>query len=379
MRIVNVVGARPNFIKIAPLMREMRKHPEIQSILVHTGQHYDEQLSDIFFRQLGISEPNVDLQVGSGSHAWQTAEVLKRIEPVLLDQKPDLLVVVGDVNSTVAAALAAAKLGISVAHVEAGLRSFDRSMPEEINRLLTDAMSDYLFVTEEDAVKNLLREGKSTDQIHFVGNVMIDALRQFLPLAEASPIAGILGLGRNGKASPFALMTLHRPSNVDSPPTLQALLQSVEEIADRIPVVFPVHPRTKLRIEALRTGVPSQVRLISPVGYLDFLWLLSRARFVMTDSGGIQEETTALGVPCLTLRENTERPITVEQGTNEIVGTEPEKIVAAAHRILSSERRRGRAPLLWDGYASQRIVDVLLRESREPSSHRFRLSVGAYS
>jgi len=376
MKIVNVVGARPNFIKIAPLMREMRKHSEIQPILVHTGQHYDEHLSDIFFRQLGISEPDVDLQVGSGSHAWQTAEILKRIESVLLNEKPDVLLVVGDVNSTVAAALAAIKLGIPVAHVEAGLRSFDRSMPEEINRILTDAMSDYLFVTEEDAVKNLLREGKSTGQIHFVGNVMIDALRQFLPFAGASPIGEILGLGCSDEPSPFALMTLHRPSNVDSPATLQALLQSVEEIAERIPVVFPVHPRTQLRIEALRAKVHSQVRLIPPVGYLDFLWLMSRARFVMTDSGGIQEETTALGVPCLTLRENTERPITVEQGTNQIVGTEPERIISAAHRILSSERRRGRTPLLWDGDASQRIVDVLLRESREPSD---RFSVSAHS
>jgi UDP-N-acetylglucosamine 2-epimerase (non-hydrolysing) len=376
MKIVNVVGARPNFIKIAPLMREMGKHPQIQPILVHTGQHYDEQLSDIFFRQLGIPEPDVDLQVGSGSQAWQTAEVLKRIEPVLMDRQPDLLLVVGDVNSTVAAALAAAKLGIPVAHVEAGLRSFDRSMPEEINRILTDAMSDYLFVTEEDAVKNLLREGKPTAQIHFVGNVMIDALRQFLAFAGASSIGEILGLGRSDEASPFALMTLHRPSNVDSPATLQALLQSVEEIADSIPVVFPVHPRTQLRIEALRSKVHSQVRLISPVGYLDFLWLMSRARFVMTDSGGIQEETTALGVPCLTLRENTERPITVEQGTNQIVGTEPERIISAAHRILSSERRRGRTPLFWDGHASQRIVDVLLRQSRE-SSDRF--SVSAHS
>ncbi|MGO9591758.1 MAG: non-hydrolyzing UDP-N-acetylglucosamine 2-epimerase [Candidatus Acidiferrales bacterium] len=369
MKIVNVVGARPNFIKIAPLMREMRKHSEIQPILVHTGQHYDEHLSDIFFRQLGISEPDVDLHVGSGSHAWQTAEILKRIERILLDQQPDLLLVVGDVNSTVAAALAAAKLGIPVAHVEAGLRSFDRSMPEEINRILTDAMSDYLFVTEEDAVKNLLREGKSTGQIHFVGNVMIDALRQFLPLAGASPIAEILGLARSEEASPFALMTLHRPSNVDSPATLQALLQSAEEIADCIPVVFPVHPRTQLRIEALRAKVHGQVRLIPPVGYLDFLWLMSRARFVMTDSGGIQEETTALGVPCLTLRENTERPITVEQGTNQIVGTEPERIVSAAHRILSSERRRARTPLLWDGKASERIVAALLREFPEPIDH----------
>ena len=376
MKIVNVVGARPNFIKIAPLIREMRKHPEIQPILVHTGQHYDEHLSDIFFRQLGVPEPDVDLQVGSGSHAWQTAEVLKRIEPVFVDQQPNLVLVVGDVNSTVAAALAAAKLGIPVAHVEAGLRSFDRSMPEEINRVLTDAVSDYLFVTEEAAVKNLLREGKSTDQIHFVGNVMIDALRQFLPLAGASPIGEILGLGRSDEPSPFALMTLHRPSNVDSPATLQDLLQSVEEIADRIPVVFPVHPRTQQQIESLGIEIHNRVRLIPPLGYLDFLWLMSRACFVMTDSGGIQEETTALGVPCLTLRANTERPVTVEQGTNQIVGTEPGKLVSAARTILSTGQKHDRAPRLWDGNASQRIVDVLLREVRQPSEP---FSVGARS
>ena len=373
MKIVNVVGARPNFIKIAPLMREMRKHPEIEPLLVHTGQHYDEHLSDIFFRQLGIAQPDVDLQVGSGSHAWQTGEVLKRIEPVLMDQRPDLVLVVGDVNSTVAAALAAAKLGIPVAHVEAGLRSFDRSMPEEINRILTDAISDYLFVTEEAAVKNLVREGKPPDQIYFVGNVMIDALLQFLPHAATSSIAGTLNLGRSDEALPFGLMTLHRPSNVDSPATLQYLLQSAEEIADRIPVVFPVHPRTRLRIEALKAKIHSQVRLIPPVGYLDFLWLLSRARFVMTDSGGIQEEATALGVPCLTLRENTERPVTVEQGTNQIVGTEPGKLISAARGILSAPRKQRRAPHLWDGNASQRIVEVLLRES-QPHSGDFSFS-----
>jgi UDP-N-acetylglucosamine 2-epimerase (non-hydrolysing) len=369
MKIANVVGARPNFVKIAPLMREMRKHSEIQPILVHTGQHYDEQLSDIFFRQMGIRSPDVDLQVGSGSHAWQTAEVLKRIEPVFLEHRPDLVLVVGDVNSTLAAALAAVKLGIPVAHVEAGLRSFDRSMPEEINRILTDAIADCLFVTEKDAVENLLREGKSTDQIHFVGNVMIDALEQFLPLAGTSDIAGRLGLGRNNEASPFALMTLHRPSNVDSPKTLRDLLRAVEMIADRIPVVFPVHPRTRLHIEALRFEIHRQVQLISPVGYLDFLWLLSHARLVMTDSGGIQEETTALGVPCLTLRDNTERPVTVEQGTNQIVGTEPETIVSAAHIILSTESKKGRIPHLWDGNASQRIVNILLCGFRRQPAH----------
>lgn len=363
MKILNVVGTRPNFVKIAPLIREMREHPEIQPLLLHTGQHYDEQLFHVFFRQMGIPKPDVDLQVGSGSHAWQTAEVLKRIEPVLLEQRPDLLLVVGDVNSTIAAALAAAKLGIPVAHVEAGLRSFDRSMPEEINRILTDALADLLFVTEEAAVGNLIREGKSLDQIHFVGNVMIDALRQSLPLAENSDLALELGLLRDGEALPFALLTLHRPANVDDPAILRGLLQAVAQIAEHIPVIFPIHPRTLQRMNAANTAFHEQIRFISPAGYLDFLWLMAHARMVMTDSGGVQEETTALGVPCLTLRENTERPVTVQQGTNQIVGSAPQKIIASAIRILANGRKLGRVPPLWDGRASQRIVNIILQQT----------------
>jgi UDP-N-acetylglucosamine 2-epimerase (non-hydrolysing) len=367
MKILNVVGTRPNFVKIAPLIREMREHPEIQPILLHTGQHYDEQLFHVFFRQMGIPKPDVDLQVGSGSHAWQTAEILRRIEPVLLEQRPDLLLVVGDVNSTVAAALAAAKLAIPVAHVEAGLRSFDRSMPEEINRVLTDALADFLFVTEEDAVDNLLKEGKAVHQIHFVGNVMIDALRQSLPMADRSALPRELGLIQDGHVLPFALLTLHRPSNVDAPATLLNLLQAVAQIAQHIPVIFPTHPRTLQRLEATNNGFHRSIRFISPAGYLDFLWLMSHARLVLTDSGGVQEETTALGVPCLTLRENTERPVTVRQGTNEIVGTDPHKIVSAAIRILANGRKQGRVPPLWDGRASQRIVTTILKHiSAEP-------------
>lgn len=362
MKIVNVVGARPNLVKIAPLMREMRKHPEIQALLLHTGQHYDEKLSDVFFPQMGIPEPDVNLEVGSGSHAWQTAEILKRVEPFLLERRPDLVLVVGDVNSTFAASLAAAKLGISVAHVEAGLRSFDRTMPEEINRVLTDALADYLFVTEEDAIENLTREGRPRERIFFVGNVMIDALKLFLPIAQQSRIADELGLSDGTGFRPFAVLTLHRPSNVDSVETLGKLLGAIEAIADHLPVVFPVHPRTRQKLGELQNENHPQMRLIPPIGYLDFLCLLSRARLVLTDSGGIQEETTVLGVPCLTLRENTERPVTVTEGTNQIVGQDPERIVAAAREVLAGKAKTGRVPQLWDGHAAERIVEVLLRE-----------------
>jgi UDP-N-acetylglucosamine 2-epimerase (non-hydrolysing) len=367
MRILNIVGARPNLVKIAPLLREMRRHPEIEPILVHTGQHYDEKLSDVFFRQMGIPEPDVNLEVGSGSHAWQTSEILRKIETVLLERKPDCVLVVGDVNSTVAVSLAAAKLGIPVVHVEAGLRSFDRTMPEEINRIVTDALSDYLFVTEEDAIENLIREGKHRDRIFLVGNVMIDALKQFLPVAQKSKIAEELGLATADGAKSYALLTLHRPSNVDSPETLAALLEAIAEIAHKIPVIFPVHPRTKERLSAASAKNLEGIRFVAPLGYLDFLCLMSRARLVLTDSGGIQEETTALGVPCLTLRENTERPVTVTEGTNELVGQDPKKIIEAASKILNGETKKGRIPRFWDGKASERIIEILLREAAIPS------------
>ncbi|HLH06206.1 MAG TPA: UDP-N-acetylglucosamine 2-epimerase (non-hydrolyzing) [Terriglobales bacterium] len=363
MRIVNIVGARPNLVKISPLLREMRKHPEIEPVLVHTGQHYDEKLSDVFFRQMGIPKPDINLEVGSGSHAWQTAEILKRIETVLLESKPDLLLVVGDVNSTIAASLAAAKIGIKVAHVEAGLRSFDRTMPEEINRVLTDALADYLFVTEEDAIENLLREGRPREAIHLVGNVMIDALRHFLPIARQSRILEELSLANGAGVHPFAVLTLHRPSNVDSQPLLMRLLGAIDRVADELPVIFPVHPRTQERLKEMPRRMHPQLRCIAPLGYLDFLYLLDRARVVLTDSGGIQEETTALGVPCLTLRENTERPITVAQGTNQIVGQDPERILTATREILGGKTRTGRVPDLWDGFAAERIVKVLLRRT----------------
>jgi UDP-N-acetylglucosamine 2-epimerase (non-hydrolysing) len=360
LKILNIVGARPNLPKIAPLLREMQRHPEIQPTLVHTGQHYDEKLSDIFFRQMGIPEPQVNLEVGSGSHAAQTAEILKRIEPVLLERKPDLVLVVGDVNSTIAVSLAAVKLGIPVAHVEAGLRSFDRSMPEEINRVLTDAIADYLFVTEEDAIDHLLKEGRPREAIHFVGNVMIDSLRHFLPIAQQSAIGDELRLKNGASWQRFAVLTLHRPSNVDSTERLAELLGAIDSIAADLPVIFPIHPRTQQRLAQAGISMRPELRIIPPVGYLDFLCLLSKAALVLTDSGGIQEETTALGVPCLTLRENTERPVTISEGTNLLVGTDPAKIVAAARAALSGNGKAGRIPRLWDGQAAPRIVDILL-------------------
>ena len=360
LKIINIVGARPNLPKISPLIREMRRHPEIQPLLVHTGQHYDDQLSDIFFRQMGIPAPDVNLEVGSGSHASQTAEVLRRVEHVLLEHKPDLVVVVGDVNSTIAVSLAAVKLGILVDHVEAGLRSFDRTMTEEINRILTDAIADYLFVTEEKAIENLLKEGRPRSNIHFVGNVMIDSLLYFLPMAQQSKIGHVLGIANSSRWARFAVLTLHRPSNVDSPEKLGELLRAMTEIAAEVPVIFPVHPRTRQRIAESSAPYRAQLRFIQPVGYLDFLCLLSKASLVLTDSGGIQEETTALGVPCLTLRENTERPITVSQGTNVLIGTEPGKIVAAAKDIFAGKTKVGGIPALWDGKASERIVEILL-------------------
>jgi len=364
MKILNIVGARPNLVKIAPLMRAMKSRAEIEPVLVHTGQHYDERLSDIFFRQMEIPVPDVNLEVGSGSHAAQTADILKRIEPVLLEQKPDVVLVVGDVNSTIAVSLAAVKLGFPVAHVEAGLRSFDRSMPEEINRVLTDALAEYLFITEEDAVGNLLREGRPRERIYFVGNVMIDALRQFLPLAAKSRIGEELGLlDGGGDFLPFAVLTLHRPSNVDSPEVLEKLLRAIESVGRELPVIFPVHPRTQERLKLLGSH-HRQLRMTPPVGYLDFLCLLSRARVVLTDSGGIQEETTALGVPCVTIRENTERPITVSHGTNQLAGTDPGKIVTAVRGILAGQGKQGSIPPLWDGHAAERIVEILMREAR---------------
>jgi UDP-N-acetylglucosamine 2-epimerase (non-hydrolysing) len=362
MRIANVVGARPNFMKIAPLMREMRRHPELEVTLIHTGQHYDDSMAGRFFEDLELPPPDVSLNVGSGSHANQTAEVMKRVEPVLNDIKPHVVVVVGDVNSTLGAALTAVKLGIAVAHVEAGLRSFDRSMPEEINRVLTDAISEYLFVTEESGLLNLIREGIDARKIHTVGNVMIDSLDQCRDVWQRSSVLAEFGLTQGR----YGVVTLHRPSNVDDPSTLLGLMKALAEIGGRMPLVFPVHPRTRKRLEEIAMGAQpratSGIHYVPPLGYLDFIALVAGSRLVLTDSGGLQEETTALGVPCLTLREQTERPITVTHGTNRVVGISPDRIVAEACRLLRESIRAASRPPLWDGKASQRIVS-LLRDS----------------
>jgi UDP-N-acetylglucosamine 2-epimerase (non-hydrolysing) len=363
LKIVNVVGGRPNFPKIAPILEAMAQVPTITALLVHTEQHYDHEMSRIFFEDLKIPEPDFFLGVGPGSHAEQTARVMVEFEKVLEKERPDLVVVVGDVNSTLACALVAAKLLVPVAHVEAGLRSFDRTMPEEINRILTDHLSEYLFTTSADADANLLREGIPAGKIHLTGNVMIDTLRNSEPLARARNAAGTLGLKRGG----YAVLTLHRPSNVDDAKAFAKILDSLQEIQGRLPIVFPIHPRSRKRIAefGLDTRIErlANLKLSAPLGYLSFLSLMSDARFVMTDSGGIQEETTALGIPCLTLRENTERPVTVEVGTNIVVGTRPERIVAEAMRLLDGHQRRGGMPPLWDGRAATRIVDILRRHS----------------
>lgn len=360
MRVLHVVGARPNFMKVSPIMREMAKYPQkFEQLLVHTGQHYDDEMSQVFFDDLDLPRPDVYLGVGSGSHAEQTAKVMLAFEPVLLEQKPDIVVVVGDVNSTLACALVCSKLGVKVAHVEAGLRSFDRTMPEEINRVLTDQIAELLFTTEKSANENLLREGVAEDKIHFVGNVMIDSLLRHKERALALDVLNRYDLKPRG----FALLTLHRPSNVDVPDVLMGIIDALEEIQTRLPIIFPAHPRTMRRVREFglerKIARMSNLRVTKPLGYLEFLNLMTNARLVLTDSGGIQEETTILGIPCLTLRENTERPVTILQGTNTLVGSDPERIVTEAFNVLSGRAKVGRMPELWDGHASERIVGVL--------------------
>jgi len=379
-----VAGARPNFMKIAPLMAAFGERPEITPLLVHTGQHYDRVMSDLFFRELGIPEPDINLGVGSASHAVQTAEIMKSFEPIVVEEKPDAVLVVGDVNSTIACGLVAVKLGVKLIHVEAGLRSFDRTMPEEINRLLTDSISDLLFCSEPSGVENLRREGVAEEKIHLVGNVMIDTLLRNRDKAEASTILDTLHLN---SGRPYAVVTLHRPSNVDDPVMLGRIMTVLDEISREMPVVFPVHPRTRARLNGVRSlklafleNEPDPVAenanfkdltpglmLIDPLGYLDFLKLMAHARIVLTDSGGIQEETTILGTPCLTLRENTERPITVEMGTNRLVGSEPERIMRAYREVVGGEMMSGGPPPLWDGQAAQRIAAVICDKLRKPA------------
>ena len=365
MRVLHVAGARPNFMKVAPVLRALEARG-VENVLVHTGQHYDPTMSAAFFLDLGLPEPDVHLEVGSGSHAVQTARVMERLEPVLIEQSPDLVMVVGDVNSTLAAAIVSAKLLIPVGHVEAGLRSFDRTMPEEINRILTDQVADLLFTTSPEAEENLTNEGVAKEKIHFVGNPMIDSLRSHLDRARESKALQTLGVDAGG----YALVTLHRPSNVDDPATLRGILEALRDVAARMPVVFPAHPRTVKVMRAhgldglvdLTGGAAATgaVACVEPVGYLDFLALMASARLVLTDSGGVQEETTILGVPCLTLRENTERPITIDMGTNKLIGSDPDAIRAAAAAALDGPAATPSQPPFWDGKAGERIADAVV-------------------
>lgn len=365
MKVICVAGARPNFVKIAPIMLELRKRDGVTSKLVHTGQHYDDRMSHVFFQELGIPPPDYNLNVGGGSHAVQTASIMQAVEPVLAEERPDLVLVVGDVNSTVACAITAAKMLVPVGHVEAGLRSFDRTMPEEINRILTDAIADLLFTTEKSGSENLLREGVSPDRIFFTGNVMIDALLRHRTTWSAGELPRRLGL----EPQRYGVLTLHRPSNVDDRDTFEGIARALRAISEECPIVFPCHPRTRKRIvefglESYFTDMPGRrgIYLTDAVGYFDFLGLMATAQLVLTDSGGIQEETTVLGVPCVTLRENTERPVTVEEGTNILAGTDEPRILAAVGRILRGEGRVGRTPALWDGRAAERIVDIILSQ-----------------
>jgi UDP-N-acetylglucosamine 2-epimerase (non-hydrolysing) len=362
--ILCVVGARPNFMKIAPVIRAMQGvTPPLPVRLLHTGQHYDPEMNSQYFQALGIPDPDINLEVGSGSHAAQTAEIMRRFEPVLDRERPAAVLVVGDVNSTLACALVAVKKGVAVVHVEAGLRSFDRGMPEEINRVLTDQISDLLFTTEKSARENLLREGIAESRVHFVGNVMIDTLRYNLARAvPAGQTLGQYGAAADWAKKGFAVLTMHRPSNVDDAGTLRSVLGAIREVSRRIPVAFPLHPRTRAKIEQhALSGMLEEgsVLRLPPIGYLEMLGLMQSARLVLTDSGGIQEETTALGVPCITLRDNTERPITVEQGTNTLVGQNPARILAVVDDVLRGAGKAGRIPELWDGRASQRMAAVL--------------------
>lgn len=361
-KVINVVGARPNFMKVAPLVEAMkRREREFAPLLVHTGQHYDPMMSDAFLRDLELPRPDVHLGVGSASHAAQTAEVMRKFEPVVLQEKPDWVVVVGDVNSTLACSLVCVKLGVRAAHVEAGLRSHDRTMPEEINRLLTDQVADLLFTPSADANDNLRAEGISEERIRLVGNIMIDSLFKHLECAKTSTVREKLGLADSN----YAVLTLHRPSNVDERAIFIRILDALEPIGQRLPVIFPVHPRTRKMIADLgladRIATTQGLRLLEPLGYHDFLRLFSGAKLVLTDSGGLQEETTVLGIPCLTLRESTERPITVKLGTNAVVGTDPQRIRETAFAALNglATNSSPAVPPLWDGHTADRILDAL--------------------
>ena len=366
LRVLNVVGARPNFMKVAPIHRLMQQNPaDFEPMLVHTGQHYDEKMSKLFFEDLQMPQPDVYLGVGSGSHAVQTAKVMIEFEKVCLEHKPDLVLVVGDVNSTAACSIVASKLWIPVAHVEAGLRSFDRKMPEEINRIITDSLSEYLFIHEKSGETNLLKEGIDKSKIYFVGNVMIDSLTYLLEKSDESDILNRLQV----RAGDFVLVTLHRPSNVDDEQNFRKILDAFEVVQRDIPIIFPIHPRSMKNIKTFgleeRVSKLKNLKLLEPLGYLDFIHLEKTCKFVITDSGGIQEETTYLGIPCLTVRENTERPVTAEIGTNEVVGTDTEKIIQSSQKILANRWKKGQIPKYWDGQAAERIVEVLKERKKK--------------
>ncbi len=361
-KVISVVGARPNFMKIAPLDNAFQKYPSISHRIVHTGQHYDTNMSKVFFDDLELPHPSVYLGIGSGTHAVQTAKIMIEFEKVILAEKPDLVIVVGDVNSTAACSLVCSKLLIPVAHIEAGLRSFDRTMPEEINRIVTDALSNYLFVSEPSGMRNLKNEGISESKMFFVGNVMIDSLVRFQAKARKSRIKETLGVADTR----YTLVTLHRPSNVDVQENLTNLVMTLIEISRSGPVIFPIHPRTRKMIDEFALGekllLHKDVVLCDPLGYLDFLCLLESAALVITDSGGIQEETTYLGVPCLTMRENTERPVTVTEGTNQLMGTDYDRLRGEAAKIFGGERKKGRIPEMWDGRAGERIARIIVEQ-----------------
>ncbi|MEE9442387.1 MAG: UDP-N-acetylglucosamine 2-epimerase (non-hydrolyzing) [candidate division Zixibacteria bacterium] len=357
-KIMLIIGARPNFIKAAPLMRELSAHTEkFDPFLIHTGQHYDHNLSQLFFEQLKMPQPDIYLGVGSGSHARQTAKIMTGLEEEFEKNRPDLVIVFGDVNSTLAASIVTSKMCLKLAHVEAGLRSFDNTMPEEINRIVTDRLSDFLFITEKSGSENLHKEGVSEDKVFFVGNIMIDSLVKNLELARESKIIEQLGI----KAKEYAVLTLHRPANVDNKDRLDILLKAIGEVSQKLPVIFPCHPRTKNALSKFGFNFESNdnFKIIDPVGYLDFLNLQANARLVLTDSGGIQEETTYLQIPCITIRENTERPITAEVGTNVLAGLEYDKIIKAANNVFNGKHPKGRIPDLWDGHTAQRIIKTL--------------------
>jgi len=362
MKIINIVGARPNFIKIAPIMRQMRKSQVIEPVLLHTGQHYDIEMSKRFFQELDIPSPDISLEVGSDSHAKQVARIMERFDDVCDTQKPDGILVVGDVNSTMACSLVAAKKGIKIIHVEAGIRSFDREMPEEINRMVTDAITDLLLPPSRDAVNNLLKEGHPANKIHLVGNIMIDTLMDFQPQIMKSEILHHLGI----KEHNYILVTLHRPSNVDNTSDFKRILLALAKIQERLPVVFPVHPRTRKilddpELKAVTANMPGLL-LCDPLGYFDFGRLVKECRMVITDSGGIQEESTVYGIPCITIRENTERPVTIWEGTNELAGTDTSKIINFAEQILDGKWKTGKIPELWDGHTAERIIDCIGKE-----------------